>query len=237
MLAPLGDHYDDGFGAMGLSFSLAARTLIEARKDNRNIFLEHLPSNFLLRHAIELYLKSGIIILHRRLNIPFGDQPHTAQPAVRVGGAWKAIQKVHSVGDLYAHWKDLIQTNRKLLESICKFESAKWDVPRELDEAIAIIDETDSRSTYYRYPDLRDEKADLEKSNFKEVPVSELFSSGQGQQQPAVLFAIKNDEGDFTRAFALDDNTEQRATSALLAADKEMDEFHAMMRLELTDTW
>lgn len=42
--------------------------------------LKHLPQNYLLRHAIELFLKSGIIIVHRRFKIPFGTEDHDSSP-------------------------------------------------------------------------------------------------------------------------------------------------------------
>jgi len=113
-----------------------------------------MPINFLLRHSIELFLKSGIIIIHRRLEIPYGDEPPAGTPMVLDGTKWKAFQQVHSVGTLYGHWKELIEVNAAVLKSMCKFECADWNVPEKLSACIDFIEKTDTRSTYYRYPDL-----------------------------------------------------------------------------------
>jgi hypothetical protein len=237
MPAPLGDHYDGGFGAMGLSFSHAAQVLMDAQKGERNILLAHMPVNFLLRHSIELYLKSGIVILHRRLHISFGESQLTLQPGVPVRGEWKPLYKLHSVADLYVHWKNLIESNVKQLRAMSRLSSANWSIPKELDEAVALIEATDSRSTYYRYPDLRDEKANAAKSNFKEIAVSDLFTDTEPEQKPAMILAVTNEAGEFVRTFMLDDDTEKLAAKALLFAKTALDEFHAMMRYELTGGW
>ena len=240
MLAPLNHHYDDGFGAMGLSFSYAADTLLKANEGNRDFFLEHMPVNFLARHSIELFLKSGIIILHRRLKIPYGDQPPTGTPLVLVGDKWKEYHRVHSVGTLYAHWKAIIEPNAGALKEMCKFDSADWNIPEKLDAAIAFIDQTDATSTYYRYPDPRDEVGDMEKSNFKEVSFADAFpmeAPPREDNAANVMLAVENEAGEFVRGFVLDDSTEKKATAALLYAKEELSNFHAMMRMELTEGW
>lgn len=67
LLTPLHAQFDSGFGATGNAFKDAAGFLDgdkEANKDN--LFNANLPVNFLYRHAIELFLKSAIVIFHRR---------------------------------------------------------------------------------------------------------------------------------------------------------------------------
>jgi hypothetical protein len=239
MLAPLGDHYDDGFGAMGLSFSYAAQNLLKAQEGTRDFFLGHMPINFLFRHSIELFLKSGIIILHRRLEIPYGEEPYTGVPFVPVAEKWKAYHYVHSIGTLYAHWKELIEADAVVLKKMCKFESADWNIPEKLTVCVGIIDETDSTSTYYRYPDPRDEAGDIAKSNFKEVPFDELFPQHQLKptENAVVILGVQNAAGEFVRGYKLDDDTEKKATYALQYANSWLTNFHAMMRMELTEGW
>ncbi|RXU06233.1 hypothetical protein B1F69_00065, partial [Pseudomonas syringae] len=70
MMLPLDRHFDSGFGAVADSFRDAADALEDTPTLNT-----HLPVSFLYRHAIELFLKSAIIILHRKLNIPYGAIP------------------------------------------------------------------------------------------------------------------------------------------------------------------
>lgn len=77
MLAPLSEHYDDGFGAVGDAFSNAAKALNKRNAGDGSTSLDDLPEIYLLRHAVELFLKSGIIIMHRRLRLRYGSEPHT----------------------------------------------------------------------------------------------------------------------------------------------------------------
>jgi hypothetical protein len=51
-------HYDVGFGAVAEAFFCTAHGLDEKERA-KTFFFERLPQNFLLRHAIELFLKSG----------------------------------------------------------------------------------------------------------------------------------------------------------------------------------
>jgi hypothetical protein len=48
---------------------------------------------------------------------------------------------------------------------------------------------------------------------------------------------LKNQDGEFVRAFALDDSAEKTATESLFKAADVLNEFHAMMRFELTGGW
>ncbi|MGH9638275.1 MAG: hypothetical protein ACRD72_25860, partial [Candidatus Angelobacter sp.] len=70
MMMPLEEHYNDGFGAVGDAFRRAAETLNKNNSDGPMLW-SHLPEIYLLRHAVELFLKSGIIIMHRKLRLPY----------------------------------------------------------------------------------------------------------------------------------------------------------------------
>jgi hypothetical protein len=235
LMTPLEEHYDDGFGAMAMSFRLAAEKLKKIEEDDS--FLQHLPLNFLLRHSIELYLKSGIIILHRRFRIPFGDKPSTSEPMVFDGTHWKPFHKVHSIGKLFGHWEGLIAPNAEKIQSVCEHKP-DWTVPKPLYEWIDAIEKTDRTSTYYRYPKTSEEKDDSLKSSYQEISLADLFDPNRYKpEKPTVTFALKNDDGDFTRAFTLDRSAERMETEALENAAKMLDNFEAMMRFELTDGW
>ncbi len=234
LMLPLEQHYDDGFGATAEAFLEAAATLRKA--ESKTVFFEHLPQSYLLRHAVELFLKSGIIIIHRRLKIPFDTQPSTSQPRVLTPEGWKPIYRVHSIGDLYGHWKSIVTRNAQTLQALCKHKP-DWTVPAELDHWIDTIEKTDPDSTYYRYPITRDPAADKNKSSFKEVPVDNLFPADMPEDKRVRALVIKNEEGEFVRAFALDESTDQTAMAALTKAAEELNNWHAMMRIELTGGW
>jgi hypothetical protein len=110
VLAPLEKHSDDGFGAVGESFKRAADVLVKTDEARKRMFWSELPIIFLLRHAIELFLKSGIIVVHRRLKLPYDTEDHkTTKPfLLTCDGLWKPLFRTHDLPELYWYWKKLV---------------------------------------------------------------------------------------------------------------------------------
>lgn len=233
LMAPLEQHADDGFGAMALAFREAA--LFLATQDKNVALLQHLPRNFLLRHAIELFLKSGIVILHRELDIPFGTEPSTSEPMVPDGNKWKPLYKVHSVATLFAHLATLIASNNITLRERSKFKP-DWSIPPEFPTWIETIENIDRSSTYYRYP-MTTEKDDTEKSAFKESPIQKILDLAPGAGKQVTAAIVENKDGRVVRAFVFDHSTDAAASEALEKAADMLNNFHAMMRMELTGGW
>lgn len=234
LMAPLEAHYDDGFGATAEAFMRAAEDL--AKREGPKAFFEHLPEGFLLRHAIELYLKSGIIVIHRRLKLPFGSNPYTSEPMLLSAGVWKPLNKTHGVGELYGYWKMLIITNEARLKALCKFP-ADWSVPKDLDDWIATIENADPWSTYFRYPISRDAASDRKKSPYKEASLEDLFPADLPEEKKVRALIVKNENDEFVRAYALDESANKEVMEALRKAASMLNDFHAMMRIELTGGW
>src|SRR5205823_9071404 len=133
MFTPLGEHYDDGFGAVADAFRDAATKLREANGDK--VFQwEHLPEAYLLRHAIELYLKSGILIVHRKLRIPYGSGPYTSpQPMLLTSsGKWEPLYNTHDLVRLFWYWKKLTTENKDKLATALEVPLEGMAVPEEL---------------------------------------------------------------------------------------------------------
>jgi hypothetical protein len=226
IMMPLDAHYDSGFGAIADAFHGSALTL----KTDKPSFFEHLPQNFLFRHAIELYLKSGIVILHRKLKLPFGTQPYNAEPMVLTGGEWKPIRTVHSIGALYSHWKETMEPRAEELKALCKHET-DWVPPPEMSKWIELVEATDPKSTYFRYPSTRDPKEDQAKSPFKEIGARGLVAA-EGKFIKALV--IENEDREFVRGYVLDEDSEKESNAALMELSNLLYCFHAMMRMELT---
>lgn len=233
-MLPLEQHYDDGFGATADAFLQAAAAL--QKEERKTFFFEHLPRNYLLRHAVELFLKSGIIIVHRRLKIPFDRQPSTSPFLILTPKGWKPIYNVHSIADLYGHWKSIITRNAQTLHDLCKYKP-DWSIPVEFDEWFEIIEKTDPGGTYTVTPSQKTRNEDKKKSSFKEIPVDEIFPADIPEDKKVHALFIKNEQGEIVQAFALDESTDQKATEALTKAAKELGNWHAMMRMELTGGW
>lgn len=172
LLVPLHSHFDMGFGATGNAFKMAADHLEgseEAKKDN--LFNANLPINFLYRHAIELHLKSSIVIFHRRLKLPYGDVAYNGDPMVKVDGSWKPFNRVHGIAALWAYVSELFKEHA---EWLAKNTKANWTFDSETDKDVATIEAGDPRSTFFRYPTTKDLAADVDKSSMKEFVLGDL---------------------------------------------------------------
>jgi len=86
-LTSIDTHLDYGFRITGESYYLSAEHLYENRENIKAFQQVEMPANYLYRHSIELFLKSLIIIFHRRLKIPFDKEPFdTDKPKIFIGG-------------------------------------------------------------------------------------------------------------------------------------------------------
>src|SRR4029077_13232699 len=118
LFMPLNQHFDDGFGATGEAFERSAKLLSSTPDDVTYHY--QIPLCFLYRHAIELYLKSAIVVLHRALAIPYDKNPHHGPAFVLVNPKWKPIYQVHSVAELWGHVLELLRSSKSELERRCK---------------------------------------------------------------------------------------------------------------------
>ena len=232
MFMPLHRHIDFGFGATGDAFRQAAERLL-ADKETSNFFNAHMPINFLFRHAIELYLKSLIIVIHKSLRLPFGDKLSDETPSVKLGERWKPIYQVHSVEDLYSYFKKLIYTKKSEIQSMAKTDLTA--IPAELDGWIKQIDKLDRMSTLFRYPVTRNQKGDHEKSGWKEIPEEELGASTQPGERGKNLFILVDDDYSVVSAYQYDEEALKQLHEALKGAADLLSGAHCGMRVELAD--
>jgi hypothetical protein len=234
MMMPLEEHYDDGFGAVGDAFRRAAETLNKNNSDGPMLW-SHLPEIYLLRHAVELFLKSGIIIMHRKLRLPYDSEPHSsATPMLMTfSGKWRSLFRTHDIPDLYGYWKKLIVEHRQRLEAFGK-HGPDMSVPIELDGWIDTLGKADPNSDYFRYPVSKNTQADSEKSAFREVAPEALFPENRNENEYVRALVIENSKGEFVQAFKLDNETQKDIAEAAKNAAEMFSNFHAMMRVELT---
>jgi hypothetical protein len=80
LLTPLHTHVDFGFGRTGDAFKAAADKLEAESSARSGVMHAHLPINYLRRHAVELYLKSIIVIVHTKLDLPYGEDGESDRP-------------------------------------------------------------------------------------------------------------------------------------------------------------
>jgi hypothetical protein len=237
LMAPLEEHYDDGFGAVGDAFHRAAKGL-EKENAGQRFSWNHLPEIFLHRHAFELFLKSGIIIIHRKLKMPYGQQPYSTDKPMLLDSSkeWKSLYKTHDLGELYAYWKKLMGDNKDKLTHLTK-NKPDMSVPPELDGWIDSLGAVDPKNDYFRYPISKNRDSDKEKSPFREVPLDDLFPEDRKEGEYVRALVLKNSKGEFVRAFKHDDSTDRKVGEAASQAAQMLSNFDAMFRFELTDGW
>lgn len=232
LITPLHTHIDSGFGATGNAFKDAADKLEAGSGERDSIVLAHLPINYLRRHAIELYLKSAIVIIHRRLQLPYGSEPWRGDPSAFVNGKWMPFKTLHSVKELWTYVQSLFEAHRAFFDS---FEKVDWTFHPELQAWIDTIEQRDPRSTFFRYPDPKRPSGDAAKSPMTEVSPEKLMDrlTALDPFQKQFILVMENDDGDVTRGYYFDRDALADFSAILKQAVYEFGGMHAAMRLEI----
>lgn len=232
-LTPLHTHIDFGFGATGDAFFSAAEKLEVEAAPRREIANEHLPINYLRRHALELFLKSAIVIIHRKLTLPYGPYPHSGEPYVFDGNNWEPFQRIHSVKLLWTYLASLFHTHKAIFVSIGP--SDLWTFPSETDNWIDEIELRDPRSTFFRYPTPRSPEHDTKKvamaSGTEDEIAKRLEASKDGPKQFILL--MKDDNSNVTGAYYYNGEPLAGFNKTLKECVHLFNGLHVAMRVEL----
>ena len=219
MLMPLDRHYDDGLAATGDAFKEAAEKLIQADESRTGFLNWHLPINYLLRHAIELFLKSSIVTVHRFFKLPSGEGPHQRDPLIKINNKWKSLHKTHSVKTLLEGLQRLISDNKDRLKA---YTPSSWEMPLELIAWIETIEAVDRGSTYFRYPKSQGPKVDAEKSGTLPVNpeslIAEMHERSATERKCMIVLGLKDDSGNIVETFATQENPLPELRDALTNA-------------------
>ncbi len=230
---PFNKHFDYGFGGYADAFKRAADELISQR-DAGHIFLNmHLPINYLYRHAIELYLKSLIIVVHRKLKLPFGANDSESLPRIFTDNKWIPIHRVHSIRELYEYFR---KTLNEQAASIASLTNSDWsNPPAELDAQILLIDEFDSRSTFLRYPDIKNLDDEQEKSSFQESTLYEVFRRMAPGEEYSKAFLVMDEHNEIAETYQLNSAPMLELTEALKEVASLLESAHLGMRTEFSN--
>jgi hypothetical protein len=234
LLTPFDHHFDLGFGAVANSFKYAGDAVLSPQSDSPSLN-KHLPTSYLHRHAIELYLKSGIIIFHKKFQLSYGEEPFDGEPRVQIGVKWKRMFEVHGLQDLYRYLCVLVSDRAVYLSEHTRLED--WTFPPELNDWIAQIDAIDWSSTFWRYPVTKHSNQDQNKSINKVGDWASMVTGIAERSKPLKAFLVVNENEEVVQAFQHDDELAQSMSDSL---QKTVDFFyscHAAMRMELTGGW
>ncbi len=233
MFTPLDQQFDSGLGSMAHSFASAA-TRLDDDEQPASSLNPRLPICYLYRHSLELFLKSCITILHRVFKLPTPPNKDQSLPYVKVGDDWRPLHAVHSVQTLFDHFCVMLQMLAEPLGQICQTNIVP---PPKASQWIKTIEETDARSTYFRYPVTREMTDDAAKSSMKKISPEALLEKTKATPSEVNAFVLVDDEGNPAEAFGQDDSALDDVQDALKQAIELFEGLHAAMRAELTGGW
>lgn len=227
-------HFDRGVGFSAWQFKDSAELLLNSENPNDIIS----PICYLQRHAIELYLKSIIYILHKKYSIRFGEEGNSIfsldNPAFLKNDDWKPLKSSHDLSDLYQYLKTLLNTCRVhgLLPEII----ASWEFSDNFLSKINKINGYDPKSTYFRYPDSGSENQDRKKSTIQSVGKDKFLEEiGENQLEPVKRTIMFDAEDNILDVYdiAVDPIIDLR--KALSEIVDELHNFHLGILAELTN--
>jgi hypothetical protein len=230
LFTPLDQHFDKGFGAVAGSFKKAADSLAQST-EGAPFLNAHLPISFLYRHAIELYLKSVILIFHKKLKIPYRTFPYDGEPHLLVDAKWKPLYNEHRILILYSYVRGLFSQQSEYLEAKTRTD---WSFPDELDDWIAKIEATDSTSTFFRYPVTKDKTKDKTKSAIREGDFESMLAKAKSGSKPLKAMLVLDSDNQIRQAFSHDDSQSQEMMAILNEVSNVLYGCHAALVGELT---
>lgn len=218
-LLPLSKQTDYGFGFTAGQFMDAAKLVIE--KDTSDDL--SMPINYLLRHSIELYLKSFIIILTKFKDL--GD----------VGGVFDVnsicigkvtISNCHNISVLYNEFKVILSLVKKGLPS-----KGDWDIPGEVERYVNLINGYDSKSDLFRYPITNNINADEKKNKVRTISADDVISAVNCDGgKPVKCFMLLGHNDDILDVYDINTKVQPDIRKALIKLGEFVYNFHAMLR-------
>ncbi len=213
---------------MAEAFEEAANRLHKSAR-RRTFFNWVLPVGFLRRHAVELFLKSMIVTFDRR----FGAIATPAAVVIVVDGKPLPITRVHGIGLLYKALRDRIAVYENEWRAIC---ATDWsDFPADLDRWVHVIDDTDRRGTFFRYPEFSEE--DERKSMFQTSHIGEVFAAMAPGKPYRKAFLVLSEDDSVSAAYMMNSSALEEESRCLRDATECLSTAHYGLRMELASGW
>ncbi len=229
-LVPLEQHPDDGFGALARSFERAADTLETPHPSTlRN---RHLPVAFLRRHAVELYLKSLIVMLHEGLQIPYVGEGRPFDRRVRTGDRCQSLHSTHDLLPLYQDLVDFLPIAESMLR---QNPGLDLTLPSECEQWVKTVGTNDPASTLFRYPQSGDSQKDREKDSIKPIGLSDLFAEIKAPTGRKVINIATSSAGEVMQVFGHDPAPLAATVDALRSLTAALGEFQRKVMRQLFD--
>lgn len=225
LITPPKTHYDSGLGVTASHFSQAADVLDKHGDTLTGV----LPVCYLYRHAIELFLKSMIVILHKKFDIPYGDAFNAERPAIQVGTKWISLSCTHQLNDLFSYFRDLLQSLTVSMPA-----TTDWKIPDDIEEKIKLISGSDPKSTYFRYPESTTAVQDAKKFMIQEESVEALLESVNASKQSVKCLLMLDENDNVVESYNINSSPIPHIIETLKYLNDFLYAFHAAIRGEIT---
>ena len=226
LITPPEQHFDKGLGISAWRFRDAAKALKES-ESNGNLIL---PICYVQRHAIELYLKSLIYILHKKYSIEFGGNFSLEKPAICVNGKWISLSNTHNLADLYSYFLSVFEGCKDSLP-----EKTDWTIKSDLTTQINLISGYDPKSTYFRYPEATSMHQDKKKSTIQSIGLGEILEKLRPTDDSPIKCSVMLDSNDnIVATYDLVHNPIEDVRDALDKAIDYINNLHCAFLGELT---
>jgi len=234
-------HPDKGFGITADAYYKSAEHLRTNHFENYDSTQQaEMPQSFLYRHAIELYLKSLIIIFHKELKIKYGTVPFDSEePEIFGNNQWRKLYTCHFIDELYFYWlNNLLLPNIKLLQSSAPH--GDWQENLEIKNLLKVICAYDQDSSYFRYPITKNSSLDSKKytmQKFKATNLENFIKEIQEQKRNSsggsITMLLVDDEDNIVNAFKREENVLTEVRDALREVAYYLHCIHIMTRVTL----
>lgn len=240
LLTGLDTHLDFGFGITGDAYYHSAEHLFENRKQVKILQQVEMPMNFLYRHSIELFLKSLIIIFHKQLELPYGNEPFDSEkPKVLISGTWRNLYNCHWIDELYNYWlNELLLKHKSQLEKIAP--KGDWQEESTITELFPFIATYDRDSSFFRYPVTKNINLDVKKYTMQRLAperLQQIFKSNPDTRKEKkgarVFMLLKNNNEEIVEGFEKVENVLDNVTQALKQVSYYFSCIHIMSRVTL----
>jgi hypothetical protein len=224
LITPPSTQYDGGLGITACHFSKAADIL----KENKNKMPDSLPLCYLQRHAIELFLKSFIVILHKRFKRKYGAPYSDKRPGLLINNKWKSLSNTHNLNDLYTHF---FKTYEALKHKFPK--TTDWDIEADINKKIKLVSGSDPKSTYFRYPEATNPAQDSKKSEIQRQSLGTMLQHNKDTNDPIKCVLMFNDNDELVDTYNIKSSPLPEVLKSLEELCEFFDAIHVAIRMEL----
>ena len=129
--------------------------------------------------------------MHKKYNIPFGENYSLENPAISVNGKWRPLSNTHNLADLYRYFLSIFESSLEFLP-----KTTDWTISESLGDQINLVSGYDPKSTYFRYPDASSKNQDEKKSTVQSMDLDSVLKNVETSTSSPIKCSVMLDFDD-----------------------------------------